>query len=43
MPDKQKVILFVAKYLSYGLNLILGAALAWGIYFWVSTLIASAK
>ena len=43
MPDKQKVVLFVTKYVSYGLNLVLGAALAWGVYFWISTLIRSAQ
>lgn len=43
MPRKQDVVLFVTKYISYIINIVLCAAVAIGLYFWIMTLIESAK
>jgi hypothetical protein len=41
--SKQDIVLFITKYISYALNLLIIAGVVGVAYFWISTLILSAK
>jgi hypothetical protein len=43
MFDRQKFILVSTKYIAYVINIVIIAAVAFGVYMWIDMLIQSAK